>query len=131
MDEDITCTQNIEDLLHDHSKPWTQYFEWAEVKCGVDRFDILCAGFVFVVILVLFGFAGGLLCNLIGFVYPAYASIHAAVESENKSLLSSDDKKWLQYWIVYGLFLPFEYFINSWIPLYWPIKLVFMGCLMV
>lgn len=121
--------QDIDCLLHDESKPWTQYFAWAEAKYGVDRLVLFSAGCVFVVILLFFGFAGGLLCNLIGFVYPAYASIHA-VESEDKD----DDKKWLTYWIVYGLFLPVESFVNfivSWFPLYWLIKLLFMGFLMV
>lgn len=43
-------------------------------------------------LLIFFNVAGSLLTNLIGFVYPAYASFHA-IESSNKE----DDTQWCVY----------------------------------
>jgi len=65
--------------------------------------------------------------NLIGFVYPAYASFKA-IESEGKD----DDTQWLTYWVVYSTFVIAEHFsgfILRWIPLYYPLKLIFLTCL--
>lgn len=73
----------------------------------------------------MFGFAGQLVCNSIGFIYPAYASINA-IESHVKD----DDTKWLTYWVVYAIFSVVEYFANmivGWFPFYWLIKVRFLA----
>lgn len=60
------------------------------------------------------------MCNTLGFLYPAYVSVHA-IESKTKE----DDTKWLTYWVVFALFSVFEYFsdlIVRWFPLYWLVK---------
>lgn len=67
-----------------------------------------------------FGFAAQLVCNFVGFIYPAYVSVHA-LESSRKD----DDTKWLTYWVVFALFSLVEFFadiIVGWFPLYWLMK---------
>lgn len=95
-----------------------------EEKTGVKK-KILVFGTVAATGLYLvYGYGAALLCNMIGFVYPAYYSIKA-IESENKE----DDTKWLTYWVVYGIFSVCEFFSDIflyWFPFYYAFKCLFL-----
>merc|ERR1711988_80545 len=93
-------------------------------KTGVKKLYIAAAICMVVAIFIFFGFGAGLLCNFVGFVYPAYASF--------KSLEANDvneDRLWLTYWVVYSCFCLIEGFLEYvlfWVPFYYPIKLAFL-----
>lgn len=69
---------------------------------------------------VIFLGAGQFLIDLVGFVYPVYASIKS-IESKEKE----DDTQWLTYWLIFGLFKIIEGVadsIISFIPFYFIFK---------
>lgn len=75
-------------------------------------------------VLIFFNVWGDLLTDLLGFLYPAYASFKA-IESSNKN----DDTQWLVYWVVFGLMNVVEFFSDVllfWVPFYYVFKAVFV-----
>ncbi|CAG8712528.1 23209_t:CDS:2 [Racocetra persica] len=84
----------------------------------------MAAGVVaFVFTLIFFNIWGELLSDIIGWLYPAYASFKA-IESKE----TSDDVQWLTYWTVYGFINMVEFFsdfILYWVPFYFLFKTVF------
>jgi len=87
------------------------------------EYIVIGAGCIFFV-LFFFGIGAGSLCQLVGFVYPAFKSFQAI---ENK--IRGDDTQWLIYWVVYVFFTIIEFavdFLLYWIPFYYAFKLAFL-----
>lgn len=116
----------IREFLH-QDNVFSEAFAIVEKKTGVDRaYVALGIGATFTLYMI-FGYFAALLCNLVGFVFPAYQSIKA-IETMDKK----DDMHWLTYWVVFALFSVMEFFIDrimSWFPFYWLAKVVFIGYL--
>lgn len=115
--------ENFEKLLNDPKKPWAGPLCWAEEKTGVKRLYIFILLIGFLALYLLFGYAAQLVCNVIGFLYPAYCSMKA-IETPHKG----DDTKWLTYWTVFALLSLMEYpsdLLLHWFPFYWLIKCIF------
>lgn len=100
-------------------------FDFAEEKTGVPRGYFMLAFGGFFSVYMIFGYFAELLCNLVGLVYPAYASTRA-IESADKN----DDTRWLTYWVVYACFTTLDFFADGilrFFPFYWLAKIVFLA----
>ncbi|XP_043264014.1 receptor expression-enhancing protein 6-like [Colletes gigas] len=118
----------LEKALRDENKFWTKYFTKIERQTGVDRLYVFLGSVVVLALYLVFGIGQQLVCNIFGFIYPAYSSMKA-LESPKKE----DDTKWLTYWVVFAVFTIVEYFsdfILCWFPVYWLCKCLFYIWLM-
>jgi len=115
--------QSLEKMLYEPGKV-NELFTIAETKTGVKRIYIALGMIAVLSIYLVFGYGAQLVCNSIGFIYPAYASVKA-IESHKKE----DDTKWLTYWVVFAYLSTIEFFSDiflSWFPLYWLAKCVLL-----
>merc|ERR1712111_314253 len=76
-----------------------------EQKTKVKKIYLLYGIVATVITWLMFGYGAQLLCNAIGFAYPAYCSVKA-LESSKKD----DDTQWLVYWVVFAMFSVLEFF---------------------
>lgn len=92
-------------------------------KAGVESGVILGAGVLVSSLVILLVFGATILTLSITVLYPAVKSIQAL-----ETASPDDDKEWLTYWIIFGLFSlidDFFGFVLSLIPYYYWLKLVF------
>lgn len=118
----------VSKLLHEKNAV-TNVLEIAETKTKVKREYIVYGIIGFLAFYLIVGWGNDFLCNLIGFLYPAYASVKA-IESH----VTDDDTKWLMYWTCYAFFGILEFFGDQllfWIPFYSLTKCLFLIWLMV
>jgi len=102
----------------------TRIFANLEQSTGVKRLYLFYGLLAVLALWLIFGYGGGFICFLIGFLYPAYQSVKA-IESGNKE----DDTQWLTYWVVFSAFSAVEYASDIfvyWFPLYWFVKCMFL-----
>ncbi|XP_039667178.1 receptor expression-enhancing protein 6 [Perca fluviatilis] len=95
-----------------------------EEKTGIKKKIIVVGAVSLTGLYLMYGYGAALICNMIGFVYPAYYSVKAI-----ESLSKEDDTKWLTYWVVYGVFSLGEFFSDIflyWFPFYYAFKCLFL-----
>jgi len=113
--------RNIDQLDKILHQPWAdKYCQTFEDKTKIKRTWVALALIGAASMGLVVGFAAQIICNFIGFLYPAYESIKA-IESNTKK----DDTKWLTYWVVYSSFIVVEFFSDYllfWIPFYYVLK---------
>jgi receptor expression-enhancing protein 5/6 len=106
-------------------KPIVQLSEKTKVEPGY----ILGGALFLTALTILILFGGTILSAVLTVVYPAFKSIKALETKDTED----DDKVWLTYWVVFGVFTlldEFAFFILNLIPFYWYIRLGFFVWLM-
>lgn len=107
--------QVINDLLEQRNI-FTDFLNKLEAATNVRRQTLFLGGLCFILLYLSVGYAANLLCYLLGFVFPTYASVKAI---ESSDLM--EDTKWLTYWVVFSMVNFLEIFLE-WIPLYFLLK---------
>jgi len=113
----------LDKKLHEKNKI-TEYFEKAEKATGVKRVYLAIGLIGLWALYMILGHGAELICNAIGFAYPAYTSM-IALETHNKE----DDTRWLTYWVTFAAFSLVEFFsefILDFVPFYWLVKCIFL-----
>ncbi|KAJ1366225.1 hypothetical protein KIN20_026829 [Parelaphostrongylus tenuis] len=114
---------DVDKQLHSES-PINNVLGTIEQKSGVKRLHIVLGVAALQALYLIFGHSAELVCNFMGFIYPAYVSIKA-IESATKD----DDTQWLTYWVVFAVFSVIEFFsqqILAIFPVYWLSKSLFL-----
>jgi len=78
--------------------------------------------------LVFANFSAPLIVNLVGFVYPAYISLHNIEFNQNP-----DNEQWYTYWVIFGFLNMLDFFSRQlirWFQIFYVIKLFVLMFLM-
>ena len=97
-------------------------------KLGMSVPELSKYGLILGCVMVMLGIGNTYITCLLGVAYPCFQSF-LALETEGEE----DDKQWLTYWVVFGLFSitdQFAGFILTIIPFYFFMKLLFLVWLM-
>ncbi|XGW20202.1 hypothetical protein V3C99_003762 [Haemonchus contortus] len=114
---------DVDKQLHGDG-PVSNVLATIEQKSGVRRLHIVLAVAALQALYLIFGHFAQLVCNFMGFIYPAYVSIKA-IETATKD----DDTQWLTYWVVFAVLSVAEFFsqqIVAVFPVYWLFKSLFL-----
>uniref|UniRef100_A0A5S6Q0M9 Receptor expression-enhancing protein n=1 Tax=Trichuris muris TaxID=70415 RepID=A0A5S6Q0M9_TRIMR len=116
--------QDVKTILYDETQPIGKAFAKIEAASNRKREECFAAVTVLFVVYLIVGYFAKLLCNTVGFTYPAYMSIKA-IESADKR----DDTQWLTYWTIFALFSLIDFFADKvigYFPFYWLLKCFFL-----
>ncbi|KHN88497.1 Receptor expression-enhancing protein 5 [Toxocara canis] len=118
------------DLLYDiQNEKLSDDLQKMEETTGINREQVAYGFIGMVAIYLIIGEEAGLLCNFIGFLYPAIASV-VAMEMDSRY----DVFLWLLYWMCFGMLSIADFYakrIMNIVPLYWLFKTCILLYLMV
>jgi len=123
----MASSKSIQDRAQDHISALDkelgkyQYMNEFEKQTGVSKVYVVLGLAALYFFLIFFNIGAEFLVNTIGFVLPAYYSLHALFTAG-----SADDTQWLTYWVVYAFLTVFESAVNAvyWFPFYYTFKFV-------
>ena len=124
MSDKLVDGNNSEETFFQKAQRFAQQqSELIHEKTGIPAKVVLVV-LVICVASVIIGYLDQYITCLVGVIFPSVCSIKA-LQSEDPE----DDKQWLTYWIVYGLFSFIDMFAGSilkLIPFYFILKIVFL-----
>ncbi|XP_064456984.1 uncharacterized protein LOC135367791 isoform X2 [Ornithodoros turicata] len=99
-------------------------FNAAQVTTGIHRVYVAFGLIAYIAVYLVIGARAQLVCNVTGFLIPAYCSIRTIEYG-----VKEDDCKWIVYWMVFASFSLVDMFsdkILKFLPIYWLLKLIFL-----
>ncbi|CAD5216288.1 unnamed protein product [Bursaphelenchus okinawaensis] len=115
----------FKEVLYQPKNPKAEhYINLFESKTNIKREYAAYGLIAFISLYFMIGAFASLICNFVGFAYPAYHSVKSL-----RTASYDDDRKWLVYWTVFAFFSLVDFFANcilSYFPAYWLAKVVFL-----
>lgn len=112
------------DTVFTGSPKTDKVFNCLEIVTHLEKLKIAKFFLIIISIYMIFGAFAELICNGVGFIYPAICSLDALETHQPE-----DDTKWLIYWVVFATFSLIEFFsdkIFHVFPVYYLAKLIFL-----
>ncbi|WKY01096.1 hypothetical protein Q1695_015248 [Nippostrongylus brasiliensis] len=111
-------------MYDDHGPTYSKCVSRVETAFGLPREKVAYVAFCLLAVYLVIGAAAEIVCNFIGFGYPAYMSVKAV-----RSKSTEDDTQWLIYWCVFAAFSLVDFFASSimqYFPFYYLAKVIFL-----